>query len=154
MATPVHAPIVVYPGNSVISTHMGLLPTAQVPIGESWPLPLSTRYEAKRPDSKPATNRKFPAGSKLKALGTGSVGTCPVAVNRLVDGSMVKHATLLWPRLGAYKNLPEGVIWIWEQELGSLQPSGRVEIVWKGVNVPADGSNRYAGTLQPCSSEK
>jgi hypothetical protein len=38
------------------------------------------------------------------------VETCPMVVNRPEDASTEKLAMLLWPRLGAYRNLPEGDI--------------------------------------------
>ena len=68
------------------------------------------RYEANRPVAEPAAKRKLPSGSKLKALGTASVDTRPMAVNRPEVASTEKPAMLLWPRLGAYKNFPDGEI--------------------------------------------
>ena len=61
---------------------MGLWPTAYVSRGVSAPVSLLTRYEARRFDVEPAAKRKWPAGSRLKALGTASVATCPRAINR------------------------------------------------------------------------
>ena len=52
-------------------------------------------YEAKLPDADPAAKTNLPAGSRLKALGTGSVGTCPIVANAPVEGSTVKPAMLL-----------------------------------------------------------
>ena len=49
---------------------------------------------------------------------------------------------LLWPRLGAYRNLPDGVTWIWEQEFVPSNPSGKVDTVWKGARVPLSRSKR------------
>jgi hypothetical protein len=83
---------------------------AYVPRGVSSPVSLLTRYEARRFDVEPAAKRKWPSGSRLKALGTASVATCPRAVNRPEEPSTAKLAMLLWPRFGAYKNCPEGVI--------------------------------------------
>ena len=40
------------------------------------------RSEARRPDSEPAANRKFPSGSRPEELGQAVVGVCPVAGNR------------------------------------------------------------------------
>jgi hypothetical protein len=89
---------------------MGLLPTAYVSRGVSAPVSLLTRYEARRFDVEPAAKRKWPSGSRLKALGTASVATCPMAVNRPEEPSTAKLAMLLWPRFGAYKNFPEGAM--------------------------------------------
>ena len=83
---------------------MGLLPTGYVSRGVRAPVSLLTRYDASRSVSDPAANRKWPSGSRLKALGRASVETCPMAVNRPEDASTEKPAMLLWPRLGAYKN--------------------------------------------------
>jgi len=79
-------------------------------MGVSSPVSRLTRYEARRFDSAPAAKRKLPSGSRLKALGTASVDTCPMAINRPEETSSEKPAMLLWPRLGAYKNVPEGEI--------------------------------------------
>ena len=89
---------------------MGLWPTGYVSRGVRSPVSLLIRYEASRFVSEPAANRKWPAGSRLKALGRSSVATCPIAVNRPEEASTEKLAMLLWPRLGAYKNCPEGAI--------------------------------------------
>jgi hypothetical protein len=89
---------------------MGLLPTAYVSRGVSSPVSRLTRYAARRFDAEPAAKRKLPSGSRLKALGTASVDTCPMAVNLPEEASTEKPAMLLWPRFGAYKNVPEGVI--------------------------------------------
>jgi hypothetical protein len=78
--------------------------------------------------------------SRLKALGTDSVGTLPAAVKRPEVASTEKPATLLWPRFGAYKNFPDGVIWIWEQVFLPSNPSGKVVVVWKGDRVPVEVS--------------
>jgi hypothetical protein len=43
-------------------------------------------------------------------------GTCPIGVNSPVAASTAKPAMLLCPRFGAYKNFPDGPIWICEQE--------------------------------------
>src|SRR6266850_5700991 len=93
---------------------MGLLPTGYVSRGVRAPVSLLTRYDASRSVSEPAAKRKWPSGSRLKALGRASVATCPRAVNRPEEASTAKPAMLLWPRLGAYKNCPEG-----ESEFGS-----------------------------------
>src|SRR5215510_5131348 len=95
------------PPRLVISTHMGLWPTAYVSRGVSPPVSPLIRYEASRPDCEPAAKRNLPSGSRLKALGTASVDTCPMAVNRPVEVSTEKPAMLLWPRLGTYKDFPE-----------------------------------------------
>jgi hypothetical protein len=89
---------------------MGLLPTSYVPRGVSAPVSLLTRYAARRFDAEPAAKRKWPSGSRLKALGTASVAMCPRDVKRPEAPSTAKLAMLLWPRFGAYKNCPEGVI--------------------------------------------
>jgi hypothetical protein len=89
---------------------MGLLPTAYVPRGVRSPVSLLTRYEARRFEAEPAAKRKWPSGSRLKALGTASVAMCPMAVKRPEEPSTAKLAMLLWPRFGAYKNFPEGEI--------------------------------------------
>ena len=60
-----------------------------------------------RPDSWPAEKRNLSWGSRLKALGMVSEATLPVAVNCPVEVSTEKQAMLLWPRFGAYRNLPE-----------------------------------------------
>ena len=62
---------------------------------------------------------------------------------------------LSWPRLGANRNRPDDVIWIWEQVFRSLNPSGgRVVTVWNSARVPFEVSRLYALTLHPCSLEK
>jgi hypothetical protein len=48
----------------------------------------------------------------LKARGIGSVVVHPVDVSNPVSESIEKQAMLLWPRFGAYKNLPDDAIWI------------------------------------------
>ena len=53
-----------------------------------------------------------------------------------LSGFTRKPAMLLWPRLGAYRNFPSGVIWIWEQEFLPSYPFGSVEIVWMGCRLP------------------
>ena len=89
---------------------MGRLPTGYDSRGVSAPVSRLTRSEARRSVSEPAANTKWPSGSRLKALGLASVDTCPMAVNRPEEASTEKPAMLLWPRLGAYKNVPEGEI--------------------------------------------
>ena len=46
-----------------------------------------------------AAKTKLPSGSRAKALGTASVGTCPAAVSCPLAGSTANPAMLLWPRL-------------------------------------------------------
>jgi hypothetical protein len=57
-------------------------------MGVSAPVSLLTRYEARRLDVELAAKRKWPSGSRLKALGTASVAMCPMAVNRPEATSM------------------------------------------------------------------
>ena len=83
-------------------------------------MPSSIRYEANLPDSRPAANRNLPLGSMLIARGTGSVGTRPMDVRWPVEASTEKQAMLSWPRFGAYRNFPDGVIWICAQLLVPL----------------------------------
>jgi hypothetical protein len=85
---------------------MGRRPTAYVAKGVNAPVSSLMRYEARRPDSEPAAKTKRPAGSRLKLLGTGSVATCPFAVNRPLV-STANPAMLLWPRLATYRNFAE-----------------------------------------------
>ena len=84
----------------VTITPMGLSPTEYVSSGVSPPVSLEIRYAARRPDAEPATKTNFPSGSILNALGTASVGSCPIADRLPVEASTEKHAMLLWPRLG------------------------------------------------------
>src|SRR5882724_9453302 len=96
-----------YPGNSIIDTHAGRFPNGYVASGVNAPESALTRKEAMRPDAWPAEKRNVSWGSRLKALGIGSEATLPVAVNCPVAVSTAKHAILLWPRLGAYRNRPD-----------------------------------------------
>ena len=48
----------------------------------------------------------------------------PLAVNSPVAVSTKKQAMLLCPLFGAYRNLPDLVIWICEQVFRSVKPSG------------------------------
>jgi hypothetical protein len=66
--------------------------TAYVSRGVSSPVSALIRYEASRPDWLPAAKRNLPSGSRLKAPGTGSVATCPIAVKRRVERSTEKPA--------------------------------------------------------------
>ena len=79
-------------------------------MGVNAPELLSMRYEARRSDADPAAKRNLPSGSRLKALGTASVGTIPTGVNSPLAGCTANPAMLLWPRLGTYRNFPEGEI--------------------------------------------
>ena len=90
----------------------------------------------------------------MKARGICSLGAWPTDVSSPVEGSTAKQAMLLWPRLGAYKNFPDGVIRICEQEFCPVYPSGKVDTVCTALRVPAEASKRYAVTLHPCSLEK
>ena len=96
-----------YPGNSIIDTQAGRFPNGYVSSGVNAPESALTRKEAMRPDAWPAEKRNLSWGSRLKALGIGSEATRPVAVNCPVAVSTKKHAILLWPRLGAYRNRPD-----------------------------------------------
>src|SRR6266705_5012839 len=96
-----------YPGISIIDTQAGRFPNGYVSSGVNAPESALTRKEAMRPDAWPAEKRNLSWGSRLKALGIGSEATLPVAVNCPVEVSTAKHAMLLWPRLGAYRNRPD-----------------------------------------------
>jgi hypothetical protein len=96
-----------YPGNSIIDTQAGRFPNGYVSSGVNAPESALTLKEAMRPDAWPAEKRNLSWGSRLKALGIGSEATLPVAVNCPVEVSTAKHAMLLWPRLGAYRNRPD-----------------------------------------------
>ena len=79
--------------------------------------------------AEPAPKTNLPCGSRLKALGTASVEARPAAVRAPVAASTLKLAMLLCPRFGTNSRLPSEVIWICEQVLRSVWPSGRVEMV-------------------------
>ena len=55
--------------------------------------------------------------------------------------STAKQAMLLCPRFGAYKNLPEGAIWICEQLFLPSYPAGSVGTVCNAFKLPVAESN-------------
>jgi putative transposase len=88
---------------------MGLLPTGYLSRGVRAPVALLTRYEASRSVSEPAAHRKWPSGSRLKALGRASVATLDlllltVAKTRRVhqDGGRFQSLRSIDPTLAAY----------------------------------------------------
>jgi hypothetical protein len=82
------------------------LPNGYVSSGANAPDSELILKEAMRPDAWPAEKRNLSWGSRHKALGIGSEAILPVAVNCPVEVT-AKHAMLLWPRLGAYRNRPD-----------------------------------------------
>jgi hypothetical protein len=86
------------------------LPKGYVSSGVNTPDSALILKEAIRPEAWPAEKRNWSWGSRLTALGIGSEATRPVAVNWPVAVSTAKHAMLLWPRFGAYRNRPDAVI--------------------------------------------
>ena len=74
--------------------------------------------------------------------GTFSEGCCPIAVRCPLSPSTAKQAMLSWPRFAAYRNRPEGWMWIWAQVFSPVNPSGSVETVCSGERVPIVRSKR------------